>query len=1108
MVDRNLTTARRRRGLDPEDKESLSRERLIQSRLGDKSAEKYLEYESKRGFSSRGIQHGCDVYRYDLLDADFIIVPPGEYMMGPVPVPTGDEPEPQDRRIPVVVRKSFLMGKHAVTQEEWKRIFGHNPSRFEGDARPVEQVSWVDCQVFLDKLNRIDFFLEMELRQNQIVIRPPHELHGMYVEADDSEEEDEEEARERDLELVAYTVIWRDDLPRYRLADGSENGVSDFVFLGDIEDLYKLWRRSGKGWRMPSEAEWEYACRAGTETRFPSASVSNPGNGGDDVEHLKKIAVFNRQSNEGHEPCYTINGIGNRIPTREPNDWGFCHMLGNVWEWCGDHYHDLEDPSRPPDERTWDADWDTLRADLIERLTKRLSLKEDATVTRKMILEEIEILEGEGGDCFTIPFLKMAISAQGSGTSLSPDQADALAEASLRESSQDSLSQQSELNQGSAASESGDLDRPFAGRSAGDIASATLEARDSSRTESSRPIEDHRRRPDATQESESEDGDQSDPTLEVSSTSSPPGPSEERRGHRNTTVQGSSTSGPGASMSGITSEASGSRGREHPFFQGEDGQPPSSRSEVAQPRDLRTDGQSPSMETTTRSDSRATDSGSGSQGGDPSVPFEISGRSAAYSIASVNPEFYAEARIGEQGVSCEEDTSTSTIIGRSSTPTEPLATPRTQVDGGDSGSQEEGENGSDPRSMQTPPTNPVDSQRSISGSHQPLSSQIQEESGPATSPTADASTTSPTASIPSAITESPHGMASSDGASGSQGEDEQSSDPHPPTPKLSSPPTSLSTSCPASQSEDAGSLSDSPGTTRGITSTPSQALPFPLPSSQGSESVVTEREESRGSVSGDRDSGLCGAERCSDPLNGDSGVATFLSPSSGDAERASPSNISTQQIGDSERLRPGADRDGTASGSRNPNGRSYDREVMGSALREWADRVREREDEGEDRPDFTLLGLSESSESLPTTRPSYRSTLDLELHLPPHSLDLAEQQSERAGTDTPSETSSPRLMASMTRTSLESALFDLERDFGPCAEVEVLEAMSREIYEATIESDHDWVVLNPDYGAVKKGASYHAFDVPEFEGGRSCFCSRTTLKIMVDGAFGLRIMRG
>jgi len=115
------------------------------------------------------------------------------------------------------------------------------------------------------------------------------------------------------------------------------------------------------GLELPSEAAWEYACRAGTTTRFHSAADDAPGEGGDTEEHIEKIAVYGRPWEEGHAPCFDDDAA----PTRQPNDWGLCHMLGNVWEWCEDDWHSNYEGA-PPDLRAWTEEWDREREQLLQ----------------------------------------------------------------------------------------------------------------------------------------------------------------------------------------------------------------------------------------------------------------------------------------------------------------------------------------------------------------------------------------------------------------------------------------------------------------------------------------------------------------------------------------------------------------------------------------------------------------------------------------------------------------------------------------------------------------------------------------------------------------------
>jgi formylglycine-generating enzyme len=133
----------------------------------------------------------------------------------------------------------------------------------------------------------------------------------------------------RDADVTTYLANEDDDLPMYFV---SWNDASEFCQRLTTAERAAGRLPAGYEYNLPTEAQWEYACRAGT-TRATHAAQDAP-------ESLNRIAWYDKNSADGYR--------GHRIgPTRsgprpvgqkEPNAWGLYDMYGNVWQWCRDWY--------------------------------------------------------------------------------------------------------------------------------------------------------------------------------------------------------------------------------------------------------------------------------------------------------------------------------------------------------------------------------------------------------------------------------------------------------------------------------------------------------------------------------------------------------------------------------------------------------------------------------------------------------------------------------------------------------------------------------------------------------------------------------------------------
>ncbi len=163
---------------------------------------------------------------------ELLLVKPGEFLMGS---PATEEKRRNDEAQHLVrITRPYYLGKYEVTQEQWVRIAGRNPSEEVAPQKPVHCVSWSDAREWLSNL---------QVRAGGL-------------------------------------------LP------------------------------SGMVFRLPSEAEWEYACRAGTTSAF---SFGEAAMAGEYAWHY-------------HNSSQQIHQVG----LKQPNPWGFHDMHGNIAEWCLD----------------------------------------------------------------------------------------------------------------------------------------------------------------------------------------------------------------------------------------------------------------------------------------------------------------------------------------------------------------------------------------------------------------------------------------------------------------------------------------------------------------------------------------------------------------------------------------------------------------------------------------------------------------------------------------------------------------------------------------------------------------------------------------------------
>ena len=131
---------------------------------------------------------------------------------------------------------------------------------------------------------------------------------------------------------------------------GDNRPVEQVSWREAVEFCDRLSRLTGREYRLPSEAEWEYACRAGTTTAFHVGETLTT-----DLANYRGVddESMGWKGNYGQGPKGIYRKETTEVGSFPPNAFGLYDMHGNVWEWCQDHWHDNYSEDPPRDGSAW-----------------------------------------------------------------------------------------------------------------------------------------------------------------------------------------------------------------------------------------------------------------------------------------------------------------------------------------------------------------------------------------------------------------------------------------------------------------------------------------------------------------------------------------------------------------------------------------------------------------------------------------------------------------------------------------------------------------------------------------------------------------------------------
>jgi formylglycine-generating enzyme required for sulfatase activity len=205
-----------------------------------------------------------------------ILIPAGTFTIGS---PVGELGRSLDEaQQTVTLTRSVYVSIREVTQSAWQAVMGWSDPHFPGANHPVEQVTWYDAVWYCNERSTVD-----ELTPAYTITSPIYHLDH----------------------LVGATVSWDE---------------------------------AADGYRLLTEAEWEYACRAATSTAFCNGGITNIA-----CDPLDpKLAAVGWYCGNALATTHDVGG-------KTANAWGLQDMHGNVWEWCWDWYGDYpEDAATDP----------------------------------------------------------------------------------------------------------------------------------------------------------------------------------------------------------------------------------------------------------------------------------------------------------------------------------------------------------------------------------------------------------------------------------------------------------------------------------------------------------------------------------------------------------------------------------------------------------------------------------------------------------------------------------------------------------------------------------------------------------------------------------------